>query len=269
MLDMNAMMEQLKKLDKLDEIAKTLAVIDQKVTNIDTRQLKTEEKVENIEKSVRELEVKVSASTKNEKRMMLAIRQAEIHRIKSEENGRKYNILINNYAQTDMDEDRKKTVEIVKEVLANVLKIRGGRNIVIKNAHRIPASKGVKPIIFKVNTMCDKQLIWDHLSNLKTYNESQPDNSKIYIDMNNLPAKLNRDKKTLREKYKQLRADQKSPKWFYDKSKGECCIKVDGRRIYSTTDNFDFKLVETEEVVKVNNAWNIPESPRDDEDEFE
>ena len=66
-----------------------------------------------------------------------------------------------------------------------------------------------------------------------------------------------------------MRADQKSPKWFYDKSKGECCIKVDGRRIYSTTDNFDFKLVETEEVVKVNNAWNIPESPRDDEDEFE
>ena len=69
-LEMKAMMEQLKKLDKLDEIAKTLQVIDQKVTNIDTRQLKTEGKVESIEKSVGELEVKVSASTKNEKRMM-------------------------------------------------------------------------------------------------------------------------------------------------------------------------------------------------------
>ena len=161
---MKVIMAKLSKLDKLDDIAKKLEVIDQKVTNVDTRQLKTETKVTQIENDVNDLKQTVTASSSNEVRMMKAIRQAEIQQIKSEENGRKYNVIINNYPQTKLFEDRKDTLEIVRLVLSDVLKIRGSKNMVIKNAYRLPASKGVKPIIFKINTLCDKQLIWDTLN---------------------------------------------------------------------------------------------------------
>ena len=85
--------------------------------------------------------------------------------------------------------------------------------------------------------------------------------------MNNLPAKLNRDKKSLRTKFNELKAQEKKPKWFYDKTKGECCIKVGGKKIYPQTDNFDFKFVEPEEDTKVDNVWSVSGTADNEEEQ--
>ena len=275
-----AILERLSKLDKLDEIVKKLDVIDQKVTNVainrsarsnlDTRQLATETKVQGIETTVNEMKNRLDQAARNQERMMAAIRNAEIQGIKREENGRKYNVVINNIPQLDVNEDRKVSVEHVRKVISDVLKIRGGKNIIIKNAHRIPSSQPVKPIIFKVNTMCDKQLIWDHLSNLNTYNEAQQsDRSKVFIDMNNLPAKLNRDKKSLLEKFKELKRQDKKPKWHYDKNAGECYIKCGGQKFKSKTDNFDFKFEELVQADVLTGPWKIIPTFDEEHSEYE
>ena len=257
-------------LSKLDEIVEKLDVIDQKVTNLDTRQLATETKVQGIETTVNEMKNRLDKAASNQERMMAAIRNAEIQSIKREENGRKYNVVINNIPQLDVNEDRKVSVEHVRKVLSDVLKIRGGKNMVIKNAHRIPSSQPVKPIIFKVNTMCDKQLIWDHLINLNTYNENQQsDRSKIFIDMNNLPAKLNRDKKSLLEKFKELRREDKKPKWHYDKNAGECYIKCGGLKFKSKTDNFDFKFDEHVQAEVLTGPWKVIPTVDEEQSEYE
>lgn len=253
---------KLAKLDQLDDISRKLDTIDCKVTTLDARQLKTEQKVDAVASNVNELQNQVNVLTHENKRMMKAIRAAEIQSIRAEENNRQYNVVINNIPQDDIDEDRKVTLQKVRYVLGDVLKIRGAKTgMVIKNAHRIAASHGIKPIIFKVNTMCDKQLIWDHIDNLKTYNDEQEtDRTKIYIDLKNYPAKLNRDKKSLRDKFNELKNAGKKPKWNYNKKTGICYIKAGGKTFNPPSDNFDFKIKESEEISEPYSAWNVQDS---------
>ena len=138
--------------------------------------------------------------------------------------------------------------------------------MVIRAAHRLPAVKRRPPIIFKMNTKADKQLIWDNMENLKAYNEAQTNNdTKIYIDLKNLPAKLNKDKKELFEQFKQLRDTGKKPKWKFDKSAGEYFIQVGRRQIRPRADNFLFTLKEQDEEKKEPNAWNRQDLNRETE----
>ena len=58
--------------------------------------------------------------------------------------------------------------------------------------------------------------------------------------MNHLPAKLVHDKISLKPRYKNLKDDNKEPKWYYDKKTVEYCIRV-GETIYRPVDNFDYK----------------------------
>ena len=87
----------------------------------------------------------------------------------------------------------------------------------------------------------------------------------IYIDLKNYPAKLNRDKKSLRDKFNELRSEGKKPKWNYNKKSGICYIKTGGRIFNPPSDNFDFKLKESEEIPKRLSVWNLHD---DEESEY-
>ena len=89
--------------------------------------------------------------------------------------------------------------------------------------------------------MIHKQLIWDNLSVLTSYNAIQSPEKRVYIDMNHLPVKLVRDKMSLKPRYKALKDDNKPPKWYYDKSTVEYCIKS-GDSIIRPVNNFDYKV---------------------------
>ena len=82
-------------------------------------------------------------------------------------------------------------------VVNNVLEIPDAREFIIKDCHRLPASKGRRPLIFKLNSMLDKQKIWDHIAKLKSYNQHRDENTAIFIEMNHLPRKLHKDKQSL------------------------------------------------------------------------
>ena len=88
--------------------------------------------------------------------------------------------------------------------------------------------------------MTDKDIIWDNLHNLTTYNNGVVDNLKIFINMNHLQAKLSRDKDSIKDDYKTAKDGGKSPKWRYDKRTGEYCVKIGNKILRPPIENFDY-----------------------------
>ena len=242
-LDIACVMEKLQKLDTLDTINSKLDTIDTRQQNIETKQFTMDTELKDVKKRLVNVETFVTKSETTEQCMKMAIRSYEIAKIQSEANSREYNAIMFNVLQTEVHETRKTSLELVREVLANVLEIPDAHLISIRNAHRLPASKGRAPLIFKLNSMYDKDKIWSNINKLKLFNDSQLTNAtKIYIDMTNLPQKLQKDKKSLLTKYNALRNSNSKPRWFYDKKAGEYTIKVGGKIIRPPTDSFDFKI---------------------------
>ena len=243
--EMEEILKRLESMDsKLDKNVATLNSIDEKVASIETTQTEMKQDIASMKDRIVELESSATTSSETENKLKIAIRKAEIAKIRSEENSRQYNITAYNVAQTDVYEKRDASLKLVRDILSNVLEIPDAVSIVIKNAHRLPSSRGVEPLIFKLNSIYDKDVIWKHIGKLKAFNERQPSNaSKIHIDMFNLPPKLQLDKKSLLNRYKELRSEKGTPKakWFYDKKAGELCIKANGN-IIRPPDNFDYKL---------------------------
>ena len=73
----------------------------------------------------------------------MAIRNAKILKIRMEENTRQYNVVIGNIPQADMFENRKTSLKHVRDTLTDVLQIPNVNRMVIRNAHRLPAVKGI------------------------------------------------------------------------------------------------------------------------------
>ena len=234
-------MEQV--LEKLNTIMDKLNLIEQKVTNVDTRLVTMEQKVDGLTERVNKLEDEAKTIDSLEAKYKHGIRNNEISRIRNEENSRKYNVIIDNVTQDDMFETREDSVKKVRDVLTNVLQINDAGQIGIADAHRLPTSKGRSPLIFKLRSMTDKDLIWKNIMHVKTFNNKQANNNnKVYVNMHHYPAKLQRDKASLLEIFKKYRDRRVKTRWQYNKKSGELCLHVGQRVIRPPTDNFDFKL---------------------------
>ena len=172
-----------------------------------------------------------------------AFRSMEITSIRSEENTKRFNVIIYNLSQTEEHESRNNSIAKVQDVLAG-LDIDPD-NINIVEAHRLPTKTGVgrKPLIFKLSSMQHKDVIWNHLKNLDALNATKRDGDKIKINMTHLPKKLAKDREDLFETYNDLKDDGKNPKWRYVKSTGDYCIKVNNRLIRSPNDNFTSRKI--------------------------
>ena len=243
---MKEIMTQLKKLDKLDTIEKKLDTVDLKVSNLDLKLIALEKKVNGMDERVKIVEADVELLSKAEKEYKMAMRKCEIAQIIAEENTRKYNIVIDNLPMSGKYEEKDVSVQKVHSVLSNVLKIPNANNIVIADAHRLYKESGRKPLIFKLAKMTDKNKIWDHLRTLQAYNHDHNPDAKVYLNMNNLPAKLARDRKELLDDYKLARDDNRKPKWRFVKNVQdnicEYCFKVGDTLYRPKSDNFTFKL---------------------------
>ena len=136
-------------------------------------------------------------------------RNMEISSIRNEENSRRFNAILYNIPEdSGLHESRKTSVEKVQEVLEGLHININDINIV--EAHRLPtkSGEGRKPLIFKLSSMSHKDVIWDHLCHLKSYNESNAKGDKVRINMTHLPSKLAKDTDDLRYIYE----DEKSRK---------------------------------------------------------
>ena len=239
----------LEKLEKLDVISAKIDAVDLKVTNLDVKVTHLDAKVNDVDRRVTKVEEQSQQHDHEIQRFKLATRKAEIAQIISEANSREYNITIGNMPMTEEYEDKETSVEKVQSVLNTVLNIPDVNKIVIKNAHRLPSKnkEGRKPLIFKLSTQMDKDIIWRHLPALVTYNAGRAFKDKVFIDMNNLPAKLARDRAELLDAYKLARNEGKKPRWRFvkDINKNMCdyCYVIGSTYYHPKNDNYNFKMV--------------------------
>ena len=124
----------------------------------------------------------------------------------------------------------------LKNFLIEGLKIENVDNLQIFDLHRLPQdplygnnAKVNTPIIFKLASNNDKQLVMNSLKHLKVYNEDRlnvhPDAAKIYVS-EHLPEPLYVQKKQLLRFYKKARSENKRASWSIQN--GEFCLCVAG-----------------------------------------
>ena len=219
------------KLNKLEAIDIKLGVVEAKYNELKPI-------VDSNQAAVKTLQAQTDSIKAKQDELDGLISEVRKSQILSEYNSRQYNILIRNMAEFKVNEDKTKTLEYVMMVLNNILKVPNATNIVIKDCHRLPSSKGRRPIIFKLNSMFDKQRIWNCIFKLNEYNDTKDPDNKLYIEMNHLPSKLQKDKKSLLDNFRTAHKEGKVTKWFFDKKSAEYCLKI-GHRVLKPKTNID------------------------------
>ena len=201
--------------------------------------------VSNVERRVDVVERKNNVAADTNIQLCNAVRAIEINNIRNEENSRRFNVVAYNVLQNSTDhESRETSIAKVYEILADVFRLDNPNAIHVCEAHRLPtkSGKGRKPLIFKLSSMVHKDILWNHLPNVKAYNSAVTDGEKITINMTHLPTKLSKDKEDLKVKYDEAKLAGKKPKWRYIKSTGEYCLKIGDKLLKSPNDNFICKL---------------------------
>ena len=243
---MEEIKKQLKKLDKLKSIETKIDIVDRKTLNMKFTRLET--KVDGVDDRLKVTEENVQCISQSQKHFQTAGRKCEIAQIINEHNGRQYNNTLGNLKQQGQYEDKAVSLQKDQGVLSNVLKIPNADQIIIADTHRLPSSNdsGRKPLIFKLAKMTDKTKIWDHLEELKAWNENCNADKKVYVDMINLQAKLAKDRKELLEDYKLAQQHGRKSKWRFiknvEKNICEYGYKIGDTFYGPKNNNFNFML---------------------------
>ena len=223
------LMAIMKKMMKVDDLNSDVEIIKKQQQEVITDVKICTERVVAVEKRQDSIEDRCNA----------ALKQLQVPIIGNEYNNKQYNILLYNLPAVEVNERPKTTKDEVKKVLKDVLKIENVDSIPFASVHRLPAQPDKRqPIIARLRSKFDKQIIWDNIRKLNDYNDKQiSDSTKIFIEMNHLPYKLQQDKKSLIDKFKTAKKGGKEPKWYFSKKTAEFGYKI-GTVFYRPENNF-------------------------------
>ena len=104
------------------------------------------------------------------------------------------NVIAHNVPDPGARETNEECMQLVQGILRDNFGI-DPTTVTIAVAHRLKKANANnrRGIIFKVAFLKHKEILWKNIKNVATYNRLNP-NEKIYIDMEQLPEKLARDK---------------------------------------------------------------------------
>ena len=152
---------------------------------------------------------------------------------------KKQNLIIYGIPESNHNESKEETLQIVNEFLKQQLKIN--QNIILIDAHRLKAKKfdtskpttrstsQDRPIIIRLSNLFDKDLILRSLKNLKPTGSIK---QKIFVNQH-LPASMFNQKKKLNEQYRKAKSEKLSPRWFIDFLSGNYCLDVGGTKFFA------------------------------------
>lgn len=167
-----------------------------------------------------------------------ALKELQISALVNEYNSKEYNIILYKLPGIGKKESSRTSLNKVYGVLRDVLLIEDAESIAIRNCHRLPGKEAKRlPLIFKLQYMSDKDLIWKNLKNLSEYNDGRPEKEQIQIQMTHLPKKLKKDRDALLDDYKKAKGEGKQPKWRFNKLNGEYCFMI-GKQVYRPKANY-------------------------------
>ena len=128
----------------------------------------------------------------------------ESKQILSDLYSKKNNLIIHGLPERGENEERDKSLQLVKSFLTDQLKIH--QPIAILDAHRLRARKTndgrpvkSRPLIFKLSNIFDKNLI---MSNLKKLKPAVSSNRQIVYVNQHLPVSMAKQKAKLHEEFK-------------------------------------------------------------------
>ena len=153
---------------------------------------------------------------------------------------KKYNMIIVNKEESTATawEGNTETIDKVRDFFADELGVEGARDMPIVNAHRIGMRKTIvdpvngtslttRPIIVRFGQMPDKEKVQKKLTELKTLNRSIPYKQHRVFVTDQLPRRMEDQRKALLAKYKEARARKVKAKWSVDKT-GNYCLSLKG-----------------------------------------
>ena len=185
---------------------------------------------------------------------MDAHRRSQIAHTKSQYKSMAYNAIAHGVTEVlnggETWETCSNSTDCAYSILENVFSISNARDTIpIVIAHRLPSTKpGHKPLIFKLASMEHKDILWNHIKNVKKYNESVAPNRKVSIQMVQLPEKLAHDKQSLQADFDVARTDNLSPKWRYLKNSGVYCYIIGSDYFKPKLDYYIHKYVADKKV---------------------
>lgn len=217
--------ENSKILNAMGDIRKEM---DDLKTEVNERCEITETKVTSIEDRLTLLEKAHSThSTATNKRFVLN----DLH-------GKKFNLLFHGVEDTNLEEDMATKTANAEYILDELLCIPDYKNkIKIVDTHRLPqkpiatkktrSSRPVcRPIVIKVSSKTEVDLVFAHLKNLSTVNDGKQQNERIYCTKH-LPREMQRQRKAQMPKFKKARSEEKTAKFQIDYKTGDYRLYID------------------------------------------
>ena len=221
---------------KLAVITRDVAKIQHDITELSSQQAELTNRVDDVEGRLSNIELEVNNGddciNKKLELTLKALRRTQISSVNAEFASMQYNIIVYNMRETLIGTaTREKQADSINHayyVLEKCFGLPNARSsIPLSTAHRLPATKGRSPLIFKLGKLSDKQTLWDNISHIKSFNNSREEGEKLSIQMEQLPKKLAHDKSSLQEAYDTARDDGLSPKWRFHKKSGQYCYIID------------------------------------------
>ena len=167
---------------KLAVITRDVAKIQHDITELSSQQAALTNRVDDVEGRLSNIELEVNNGDDciNQKLELTlkALRRTQISSVNAEFASMQYNIIVYNMRETLIGTaTREKQADSINHayyVLEKCFGLLNARSsIPLSTAHRLPATKGRSPLIFKLGKLSDKQTLWDNISHIKAFNNSR------------------------------------------------------------------------------------------------
>ena len=165
----------------------------------------------------------------------------------SEYHNKKYNMIIHKLEEpNDAWESNIESIDKVYKFFKEDLGIDDAYNMQFVNAHRMGVRKTIldpttnkslhtRPLIVRFTCMPDKERVQKHLGALKTYNRNiQYKYHRVFVT-DQLPKRMDDQRKKLVDKFISARKRKAKAKWSVDKH-GNYCLYVDKVQVFANAD---------------------------------
>ena len=165
----------------------------------------------------------------------------------SDYHNKKYNMIIVNMEESTNTawESNVDSIDKVYDLFQD-LGVENARSIPLVNAHRMGLRKSVtdpdtgatlhtRPLIVRFASMPGKEKVQKKLGALKEYNRNTPYKYHRVFETEQLPKRMDEQRKKLLDKFISARRRKAKAKWSVDKS-GNYCLYVDNEQVFASAD---------------------------------
>ena len=243
---------------KLDEILKSIQIINAQINNLKESVQDVNKHLETLDKKLTkrsdELEMKINQKVdmalfhQLEEKVQELLKEQNLTKLRSkreqiskEAYSKRLNLLVQGLVEDESVawEKREETEAILNKFLTEALQLNPGQ-VKLTDLHRLPQHpiykdkvKINRPIIFKVASVFDKHTIMTRLKMLKDYNQRQqescPTAPKVYVS-EHLPKEMYEQKKLLMPHFKDARKMKLNTTWMVQN--GKYCLIVDDKKVH-------------------------------------